>query len=442
MTTGSIGACRRLAHYAPGAWLKCKHDSDIVNYNTESIDDSLLAKTMANSLMKIKNLLAMGGIAIAAVALYGCNTDGKAAQTKQPSVDAVPVEVAAAARAPISANYSGTASLVADHEAQVVAKTSGVIKKLYVEEGDSVKAGQLLAEIDDLDARSKLASAEAQMHKSEATFAHAEAAIPKQLIPQFEYEQDKYDLQDKRAAMESARLQLEYTRVLAPVEGIIAERSVKVGNMLQANQNVFRIVGMDPLQAVLNVPERQLGILKSGQAVQLEADALPGQKFTGVILRIAPVVDSNSGTFRVTTQFRDKTGTLKPGMFARIDIVYDHHDDALTVPRSALVEEDGETAVFVVEKATPESSVATKNAATAETKAAIAPPADSFVAHRRLVKVGYTDSDHVEIRSGIDEGARVITVGRNAVRDGTAVQVIGTGKPQAVADTKPAGAKG
>ena len=126
---------------------------------------------------------------------------------------------------------------------------------------------------------------------------------------------------------------------------MIAERSVKLGNLIQANQNLFRIVGMDPLQAVLNVPERQLGILQQGQAVQLEADALAGKKFTGNILRIAPVVDAASGTFRVTCEFRSQSD-LKPGMFGRIEIVYDHRDDALTVPRSALIEEDGETKVF------------------------------------------------------------------------------------------------
>jgi membrane fusion protein, multidrug efflux system len=411
---------------------------------------------MANTLNNLKIVALAGAIAVATLMLSGCGTDGKAAQTKQQTVDAVPVEVASAARTPISANYTGTAALVADHEAQVVAKTSGVLKKIYVEEGDTVKAGQLLAEIDDADARSKLNSAVAQMHKSEATFAHAEAAIPKQLIPQFEFEQDKFDLQDKRAASETARLQLEYTRILAPVDGIIAERSVKVGNMMQANQNVFKIVGMDPLQAVLNVPERQLGILKPSQSVQLEADALPGHKFTGTILRIAPVVDSNSGTFRVTTQFHDKTGTLKPGMFARIDIVYDHREDALTIPRSALIEEDGETAVFVVEKAAADAA---KNVAKADTKADAKTdakadakgdakvvtklPPDTLVAHRRLVKVGYSDGDHVEIRGGVDEGARVITVGRNAVRDGTAVQVIGEQtKPQALAENKKAGVQG
>ena len=354
--------------------------------------------------------------------LTACNRDGAAAQTKTPAADAVPVEVALAARSAISANYSGTAALVADHEAQVTAKTSGVLKKLYVEEGMTVKAGQLLAELDDADALAKAKQAEAQMHKAEATFAHAQAAIPKHLIPEYEYEQDKFDLAAQRAAYEAANIQLSYTRIVAPVDGVIAQRDIKIGNLVQANQNLFRIVGMNPLQAVLNVPERQLGILKAGQAVQLEADALPGRKFEGSILRIAPVVDPASGTFRVTCQFRDASAVLRPGMFARIDIVYDQRPDALTVPRSALVEEDGQTSVFVVDKAAPAPTPKTE----AGKSAAKAPaaPANGFVAHRQPVKTGYSDGDKVEIVSGLEAGARVITVGRNAVRDGTAVLVL------------------
>lgn len=377
--------------------------------------------------MKLKNSLSLCGISLIVCLLSACNRDGAAAQTKAPAVDAVPVEVAKALRSPISASYSGTAALVADHEAQVTAKTGGVLKKLYVEEGMAVKAGQLLAELDDADTRAKAVQAEAQMHKSEATFAHAQAAIPKQLIPQFEYEQDKFELQAQRAAYEGAKLQLSYTRILAPVDGVIAERSVKLGNMIQANSNLFRIVGMDPLQAVLNVPERQLGILKASQAVQLEADALPGKKFTGDILRIAPVVDPASGTFRVTCEFHDRTAELKPGMFGRIEIVYDHRDDALTIPRSALIEEDGETAVFVVDNAPPPAPSATPAktpAGKADNKTPAVATTPGFVAHRKLVKIGYSDGDKVEIRSGLDDGMRVITVGRNAVRDGTSVLVL------------------
>src|SRR2546423_1828893 len=116
--------------------------------------------------MKTNKYLITLAICAAIVATSGCNKEGAAAAAK-PAVDAVPVEVAAAVRKPVNASYSGTAALVTDHEAQVTAKTSGILKKLYVEEGMSVKAGQLLAELDDSDARAKAMQAEAQMHKSE-----------------------------------------------------------------------------------------------------------------------------------------------------------------------------------------------------------------------------------------------------------------------------------
>ena len=396
--------------------------------------------------MNLKNSLRLCGVSMVLCAVSACTSDGAAAQVKdaKSAVSAVPVEVAKVARRPISASYSGTAALTADHEAQVTSKVSGVLMKLHVEEGMAVQEGQLLAELDNASAIASAAQAEALMHKADATFAYAEQSIKKELISKREYDQANFDMLSQRAAYQTAKLQLTYTRIVAPVSGVIAERSVKLGNLIQVNQNLFRIVGMDPLQAVLNVPERQLGILKAGQAVQLEADALAGKTFAGNILRIAPTVDPASGTFRVTCEFHDKTGQIKPGMFGRIEIVYDHRDDALTVPRSALIEEDGETAVFVVDKAIVATATATATktiTGKTETKVTSTPPTESFVAHRKLVKIGYSDGDKVEIRSGVDEGTSVITVGRNAVRDGTAVQVLNGDKEKVLAE-KVAGAKG
>lgn len=394
--------------------------------------------------MKINTSLIALAICIAAGLSSGCNNEGAAAAAKAPNIDAVPVEVAAATRKEINASYSGTAALITDHEAQVTSKTSGVLKKLLVEEGMTVHEGQLLAELDDSAAIASVAQAEALMHKADATFAYAEQSIKKSLIPKRDYDQANFDMLSQRAAYQTAKLQLTYTRIVAPVSGVIAERSVKLGNLIQVNQNLFRIVSMDPLQAVLNVPERQLGILKQGQVVELQADALGERRFPGSILRVAPVVDAASGTFRVTCEFRGQSD-LKPGMFGRIEIVYDHRADALTVPRAAVIEEDGETAVFVVDKAPPPApSKDDKKADTkADAKATVA--VDKFVAHRKLVKVGYSDGDKVEIRGGIDEGAQVITVGRNAVRDGTSVQVLNGNADKtktSIADAKVAGAKG
>jgi len=381
-------------------------------------------------------------VCASALPLSGCGSgdSAHAKDTKLDAVNAVPVETARAMRSQISANFSGTATLAADHEAQVSAQTSGVLVKLFVEEGQSVKAGQVLAQLDQDMARAKVAQAQAQMRAADASFNYSDKAIQKQLIAQKDFEQAKFNMQNLRAAYEEAVLNLKFTTIVAPVDGVIAERSVKRGNLVQNGQNLFHIVGMDPLQAVLNVPERQLGILKNGQPVTLDVDALPGQPFVGEILRIAPVVDANSGTFRVTCEFHDKTGNLKPGMFGRIGIVYDQRADALTIPRAALVEEDGETAVFVVEKA------ADKLAEAGQKKDAVKKPdtkvvngtgdkpaVPSWVAHRKSVKVGYSEGDKVEIRSGLDVGTEVITVGRNAVRDGTSVQVLNTGEGKQLA---------
>jgi membrane fusion protein, multidrug efflux system len=343
---------------------------------------------------------------------------------------AIPVEVAPASHQAVTANYSGTATLEAVGDAQVVAKTSGIILKILVEEGMHVEKGQLLAQLDDDAARNKVLQADATLKKAQAAFDKSEKGIAKNLIPRADFDRDKFDLETQHAVVEGAKIDLSYTRIVAPISGVIAKRSVKVGNLVTVNQALFQIVDMDPLQAVLNVPERDLGTLKAGQPVRLKVDALPDGDFTGTVARVAPVVDATSGTFRATCEFRDASKTLKPGMFGRIDVVYDQRHDALVVPRSALVEEDGESAVFVIEPAPPkkvddkdkakETKGKTGEAVAAEKK----PDVPLFVAKRRVVKTGYSESDRVEVRDGLKDGERVITIGRNAVRDGTEVTVL------------------
>ncbi|MEO7064506.1 MAG: efflux RND transporter periplasmic adaptor subunit [Dokdonella sp.] len=339
----------------------------------------------------------------------------------------IPVEVAAASHQSITANYSGTATLEAVGDAQVVSKTSGIVLKILVEEGMHVRQGQVLAQLDDDAARNKLAQATGTLRKAQAAFEKADKGFALHITPKTQYDSDKYDLETQRAVVEGAQLDVSYTRIVAPISGVVAKRSIKLGNLVQTNQNLFQIVDMNPLQAVLNVPERDLGTLKAGQAVRLTVDTLAGSAFEGSIARIAPVVDAASGTFRATCEFRDASATLKPGMFGRIEVAYDQHHDALVVPRAAIVEEDGESSVFVIEPAplkpvVPSTVKPKRGEAAAAERAKPAPPA--FVAKRRIVQTGYADGDRIEIRDGVKDGERVITIGRNAVRDGTEVQVI------------------
>ncbi|MGN6314001.1 MAG: efflux RND transporter periplasmic adaptor subunit [Rhodanobacteraceae bacterium] len=370
-------------------------------------------------------LISTLGLLLAACGSGGPQSDASASQSS------VPVEVAAATHASISASYSGTAALEAEHEADVVAKASGVLLKLYVEEGQHVEAGQLLAQIDPSSAANQLAQSEAQLKKAQATYERAAKAIKQQLIPKQEYDGDLYDMQAQVAATRSAQLQLSWTRITAPISGVISKRMVKQGNLVQANQAIFHIVDMNPLTATLNVPEREIGTLKAGQPVKLNVDALPGKQFAGSIERIAPVVDATSGTFRVTCLFDNtKAGNeiLRPGMFGRVDIVYDQRRDALVIPRSALMDEDGETAVFEVEQGKAKPKPVDRKVKPKPGDAVAAEPAKPaqpvLVAKRRTVQIGYADGDRVQIVSGLKPGDRVITLGRDAVRDGSEVQVL------------------
>ncbi|HVF35106.1 MAG TPA: efflux RND transporter periplasmic adaptor subunit [Candidatus Saccharimonadia bacterium] len=380
----------------------------------------------------------ISGIVFTALILLGCGgkpdgkgdaeADGKAEDAVQETP--IPVEVGTAASRPIVASYTGTVTLEPERQAQVVAKTSGVLLRLHVEEGDRVKSGQLLAELDPDKPRLELARASANLRRLESDYRRSTELNARQLVSPEAHDRVKFDLETQAASHEIAKLDLSYTRIVAPIDGVISERMVKEGNLIQLHTALFRIDDFDPLHGVLNVPERELTTLKPGLPVKMHVDALPAHPFTGTVARVSPVVDPATGTFRVTTEFHDPTGTIKSGMFGRIDIVHDERADALTIPREALIEEDGETSVFLVEidtspppKPKPEDE---KRAKKGEANAADAkkPPATRYVARRKTVVAGYASGDVVEIREGLAEGDKVVTVGRAAVRDGTKVQLV------------------
>ncbi|MCK7594941.1 efflux RND transporter periplasmic adaptor subunit [Pseudomarimonas salicorniae] len=319
--------------------------------------------------------------------------DGKLVKEAQP----IPVEVVPVSRRDIEASYAGTAALEAPEEAQVVAKTSGVLLQLLTEEGQQVKAGEVLARIDPDRARLEVARAEATLRKLEAEFARSKELFERKLVAADAHERLRFDVETQRAAWNLAKLELSYTNVVAPISGVVAQRMVKAGNLIQLNQAMFRIVNIDELEAVLNVPERELGKLQTGLAVSLSVDALPGRRFKGVIDRISPVIDAATGTFRATARFEADDGKLMPGMFGRIQVIYDRRAETLSVPRVALIEENADPAVFVVNE-------------------------DKVV--RTPVTLGYINGEFAEVLAGLEEGDQVVTAGKVAVRDGSKVQII------------------
>ncbi len=342
----------------------------------------------------------------ACLMLAGCGGggDAQAKQDEDKGPEAIPVEVEKVSRRAIAASYGNTATLEPRAESQVVAKTSGVALEVLVEEGQTVHSGQVLVRLDPDRARLQAAQSSAQMRKLEANFKRAQQLEAQQMVSANDLDQLRYDLENARAVNRLANLELSYANVVAPISGVIASRDIKPGNFVQINSPIFRIVDTARLEATLNVPEREITKLRAGQTVELTVDALPGRRFTGTVDRVAPVVDTGSGTFRVVAGF-EGDGELQAGMFSRLAIRYDQREDALVVPRRALLEDGGEPAVYAVR----------------EGKASRVP-----------LELGYSDGGWVEVRKGLAEGEAVVVAGKAALREGTAVQVLGE---QAVAKT-------
>jgi len=337
-----------------------------------------------------------------------CGSDGTAGEAEESAeTRAVPVEAVAARRDAIVAYYSATATLEADGEAAVVPRVGGRITAIEVEEGDRVAAGDVLARIDDERLKLELARAESDLKRLRQDLDRQREMHERNMIATEAFERLRFELEAQQAAYELARLELSYTAITAPIGGVVSERMVKVGNMVSTSEPVFRITTLDPLIATLHVPERELSRLAPGQVAALSADAIPGERFTGVIDRISPVIDADSGTFRVTVELSDPSGRLRPGMFGRFDIVYDRREAAVLVPVESVLIEDGQASVFVV--------------------------ADGQ-ARRRSVEVGYRNNGDYEIVAGIDSGESVVVTGQASLRSGARVEVLDDEPPQAISE--------
>ncbi|MFZ2508486.1 MAG: efflux RND transporter periplasmic adaptor subunit, partial [Steroidobacteraceae bacterium] len=346
-----------------------------------------------------------------ALALTACDlANGDSAGDKaKDEVPAVPVEVAATRRAEMAAVYTGTAPIESERKAFVMPKVRGEIRQVLVDEGERVREGQVLARLDGDQLRLEVALAEATMRKLERDYARNTELQAKGLISAVSIDNLKYELEAARASWELARLQLSYTEIRSPISGTVTQRLdvVKVGNTVtpvggvieSADSALFVVEDLDTLILRVNVPERELAKLAVGQIAELGFDAVPGQAFAGRIALVSPYVDAETATFSVRIRVTETGGLLRPGMFARVAIVYERKPDALQIPRTALLEGDGPQKVFVVQDGK---------------------------ADERPVTLGLSSGAYVEVVTGLKDGEQVVVVGQAAVKPGAMVRVVNT----------------
>jgi membrane fusion protein (multidrug efflux system) len=374
----------------------------MVNYNTK---ENAMTRRLLPSFILLAALVP---------SLSGCGSDAQskpAAEAKaddKPKVEAVTVETGAVTQGDITATYAGTATLEAEHEARLVAELGGVVLNLAVEEGQSVKKGQVLARVDGDRAALQLRQAEVALQRIAHNDARNESLYAKQLIARNAYEQNKSDLATSRAEVEMARLTLSKSSIVAPFDGVVTRRWVKLGQLLKATEPVFDIADFTALKAKLRVPERASVALRPGQSVEFSADALPHRRFDAKVERVAPMVDAASGTVEIVIAVNNSDASLRPGLFSRLTVAYDNVAAATLAPKAAVMSDASGSSVFTVQDGK---------------------------AHRVPVTLGYESGKNVQVLAGLSVGNEVIVAGQSALTEGTRVEAVKPVAAVAVAAT-------
>ena len=350
-------------------------------------------------------------LAVLGLALAGCTGEGQAIENDPEAADdaevaekkeeeLVPVEVASLERGPIEAVLRYSTNLEAESEVQVFSQAARLVTQLLVEEGDAVAKGRVLMRLQDEEQKSNLARVESQLAKARREYERQENLFSQELISEQAMSDATYDLEQLEIALADARRELGYTEVRAPISGIVTERLVNLGDHITVNQHLFDMVDFDTIVARIYVPEKELKRLALGQTARIFSASLGGEARRGDVERIAPIVDPKSGTVKVTVSVPRQQG-LQPGMYVEVELVTETRDDALLVPKRAVVYDQNRAFLFRLN--------------------------DDMTVERLVVEPRLEDQEWIEpdAAAGLQEGDRIVVAGQAGLKDGTKVRMAG-----------------
>ena len=362
----------------------------------------------------------------------------------------MPVEFAPVKRGNVAERITIVGNLIGAATVEAVPRINGRLSAVHVKLGDSVRRGQPIAQVEDREIREQVRQAEAAFKVGDATIRQREAdlklaqtnlernrnLLERQLLPRQTYDDTEarhqaaiaqLDLaraqhEQSTARLEELRINLANTTIHSPVDGFVGKRYLDPGASVSPNAPVASVVDIRTVRMVANIVEKDVKRLSIGMPAQVEVDAFPGEKFTGRIARIAPVFDPQTRTAEMEIEVPNSGFRLKPGMYARVDLTTGSRDNALTVPQNAVVLLEGKTGVFVGQEGQD------KGAQPASEQRGGRGGAAPMTAKFTPVETGIRDGDQVEITGGINDGARVVTVGATALKDGDRIVIANQGR--------------
>ena len=319
------------------------------------------------------------------------------AEAEEDEEIAVPVEVAEVTTGSIASYISATANLVAEDQVKVLSEAEGRVEKLLVEEGDLVTKNQVLAVLVQDEAKIALSKVELKASNAKAALERAKGTRDQGLISAEAYDKLKMDYDVASQEVAEAEWRLAKTVIRAPFAACVTERFITLGQHLRPGDELFTVADYNPLVARIYLPERDVIELEEGREVHIALAANAELSFTGRIRQIAPVVDTATGTVKVTVEAVRPPAGVRPGAFVSIGIVREQHPTALLLPRESVIRELRTAHVFVTED-------------------------DKAV--KKAVELGIEEGDLVEVLSGVAAGDKVVVAGQGGLDDGQKIKTL------------------
>lgn len=332
------------------------------------------------------------------VSMVGCKDSDKAETEEPTEVRKVPVEVSMVVSKTLRDTIISTSTVDSRSAVDIVAEVPGVVIALDVEQGDTVKKGQRIAQIQREEVNFGVDSAKNVVNRLESEVERLKPLFDKGVISRQVFEEAVWRLEEARSERRRATMAASDLRASTPMAGVVALRYVNLGQQVTMGTPLFRVVDPTELIVAINLPETSLGRIFEGQSAYVVSDALADEQFDGKVERISPVVDPRTGTLRVQVSLgEDAAKRLKPGMFVKSHIIVADRPDAQAIPRRAVVYADERATVFT-----------TKDG----------------VAYRKDIELGVTEGSWVEVLKGLDEGELVVVLGQEGLKSGTAVDAV------------------
>lgn len=291
-------------------------------------------------------------------------------------------------------------STIANEEVVVRPEIAGRITGFDFKEGEAVKAGTVLFQLDDSLYKAESSDARSQFNLAKRNYDRAKELNAKGAGTVRALDEARSQYETASAALQLADVRLQKTKIVAPFDGIVGLRDVSVGDYVNAGQDLTTLIDNAPLKVDFQIPEIYLARISVGQTVKVTADAFPGETFTGAVYAIDPQIDTRTRSVRIRAEIPNDDGRLKPGLFVRVKVALESRPNAIVIPEQALVTEGGNISVFKV----------------VDGKAVQVP-----------VTVGQRSIGRAEILKGLEPGDTVITAGQLKIRNGSPVNVIDSG---------------